>query len=269
MKKMMFMLLAVIAVIMASCGSGKEVPYLIDANQLPQDLLNAAARTTDPVLMSGDMIQINVSGPDAEAVKPFSKSEYVSTTHNYAGNNSQDNSIYYYLVDNDGNIEFPMLGTLHVSGLTISGLQDLIASQIYPRYLTVKPVVEARLQNFRVFMLGEVNSPGVVRAPNGRLNLLEAIAQSGDLTIRGKRDNIMIVRTDAQGNRSVKTVNINDPKVILSPDFYLQQNDIIYVEPNASKARSSWSMPPGLSFGISMLGTLMSVTTFVIALSKK
>lgn len=108
----------------------------------------------------------------------------------------------------------------------------------------------------------------MVRAPNGRLNLLEAIAQSGDLNIKGRRDNIMIVHTNADGSRQVKTVNLNDPKLLVSPDFYLQQNDIIYVEPNASQARSSWSMPPGLSLGLSLLGTIMSVTTFVITLTK-
>ena len=128
--------------------------------------------------------------------------------------------------------------------------------------------MEARIQNFRVFTLGEVGSPGVVRAPNGRLNLLEALSQSGDLNIKGRRDNIMIVRTNADGSRVVKTVNLNDPKLLVSPDFNLQQNDIIYVEPNSSQARSSWSMPPGLSLGLSLLGTLMSVTTFVITLTK-
>ena len=261
-------MLAVVALLLASCGSGTDVPYLIDATQLPQDVLNAAARMNDPTLMPGDMLQINVSGPDAEAIKPFNKTEYVSTTHNVNTGNNQDNSIYYYLVDNNGNIEFPMLGTLHVGGMTVSAMQEFIASQIYPRYLTVKPGVEARIQNFRVFTLGEVNSPGVVRAPNGRLNILEAIAQSGDLSIKGRRDNIMIVRTNSNGSREVHTVNLNDPKLLVSPDFNLQQNDIIYVEPNASKARSSWSMPPGLSLGLSLLGTLLSMTTFVITLTK-
>ena len=267
MKKSNLLMLAVIAIILASCGSGKDVPYLIDANKLPQDVLNAAARMNDPVLMPGDMLQINVSGPDAEAIKPFNKSEYVNTSSNITGN-SQDNSIYFYLVDNNGNIEFPMLGTLHVGGMTLSEMQEHIAAQIFPRYLTVKPGVEARIQNFRVFTLGEVGSPGVVRAPNGRLNLLEAISQSGDLNIKGRRDNIMIVRTNADGSRVVKTVNLNDPKLLVSPDFNLQQNDIIYVEPNSSQARASWSMPPGLSLGLSLLGTLMSVTTFVITLTK-
>ena len=198
MKKTTLLLLALVAILLASCGSSKEVPYLIDAKQLPQDVLNAAARMTDPIIMAGDMLHINVSAPDAEAIKPFKRSEYVSRSNNISNDN-----MYYYLVDNNGNIEFPLLGTLHVAGMNVAGVQELIASQIYPRYLTVKPGIEARIENFRVFTLGEVSNPGVVRSPNGRLNLLEAIAQSGDLTIKGRRDNIMIVRTNADGSRSI------------------------------------------------------------------
>ena len=90
-------MLAIVALLLASCGSGKDVPYLINANQLPQDVLNAAARMNDPTLMPGDMLQINVSGPDADAVKPFNKTEYVNATHNYSSSSGQDNSIFYYV----------------------------------------------------------------------------------------------------------------------------------------------------------------------------
>lgn len=267
MKVLHSLMIALLAAILVGCGSTKEIPYVIDAGQLPADVLAAASRNHDPVLMPGDLVQINVSGPDADAVKPFNKSEYISTTGNQNMSN-QDNSIYYYLIDNAGDIEFPMVGKVHASGMTVTELQDHIAGQIYPRYLTVKPGVEVRLQNFRVYTVGEFSSPGVVRAPNGRLNVLEAIAQSGDLTIQGRRDNIMLIRTNSDGSRVVKTLNLNDPKLLVSPDFNLQQNDILYVEPNASRARSSWQMPPGVSFGLTLLGTLMSITTFVVTLTK-
>ena len=261
--------MAFACLMLASCHSTKDIPYLIDANTLPQDVLKAAARSSDPTVMPGDMLYINVSGSDEEAVKPFNKNQYISTT---GGNNTSvsngENSMLYYLVDNNGFIEFPLLGKLKVGGMSKSATEEYIASQIYPRYLTVKPGVEVRFENFRVYTMGEVNSPGVVKASNGRLNILEAIAQSGDLTIKGKRDNIMIVRTNADGSRSVRTVNLNDKNLIVSPDFNLQQNDIIYVEPNASKARSSWSVPPGLSLGMSSVGTLISIATFVITLTK-
>ena len=219
--------------------------------------------------MAGDMLYINVSASDPEAVKPFNKGEYVQTGSgaNSSINNSE-NSMLYYLVDNNGFIDFPLLGKLRVGGMTKSATEDYIASQIYPRYLTVKPAVEVRFQNFHVYTIGEVRTPGVVKANNGRLNILEALAMSGDLTINGRRDNIMIVRTNADGSRTVKTVSLNDRNLLVSSDFDLQQNDIIYVEPNASKARSSWSVPPGLSLGMSSVGTLISLATFIITLTK-
>lgn len=257
--------LAIVALILAGCGSGKNVPYLIGADKMPQEVLNTAARMQDPTIMPGDLLHITVMAPDAEAIKPFNKGSYIST-EGYSTNLS--GTMLNYLVDSDGNIEFPLLGSLRVSGMTVSAAQHYIASLIYPRYLTVQPGVEIRIQNFRVYVLGEVGS-GVVSAPNGRLNILEAVAEMGDLGIKGRRDNIMIVRTNADGTRTVKTVNLNDPNLILSPDFYLQQNDIVYVEPNASAARASWSSPPGLSFGLSLMGTAMSITTFVLALSKR
>lgn len=267
MKIRSLLMLAVVAVILASCGSTKEVPYLIDAPQLPAEVLSAAARMSDPVIMPGDILHITVMAPDVEAIKPFNKASYM-TTQTSGVNNSQTSSYYNYLVDNNGNIEFPLLGTLKLSGMSVSSAQSFIASLIYPRYLTVQPGIEIRITNFRVYVLGAIGS-GVVSAPNGRLNIIEAIAQQGDLNIKGRRDNIMIVRTNSDGSRTVKTVNLNDRNLILSPDFYLQQNDIIYVEPNDSMKRSSWSAPPGLSFGLGLLGTAMSITTFILALSKR
>ena len=218
--------------------------------------------------MPGDMLYINVSAPDEETVKPFNKSQYISTTGNMNSMNNGENSILYYLVDNNGYIDFPLLGKLRVGGMTKSATEEYIASQIYPRFLTIKPGVEVRFQNFHVYTMGEVNNPGIVRATNGRLNLLEALAMSGDLTIHGRRDNIMLVRTNADGSRSVKTINLNNRNVIISPEFNLQQNDIIYVEPNASKARSSWNVPPAVSLALGSVGTAISLATFIITLSK-
>ncbi len=257
---------ALLTLMLAGCGSTKEVPYMIDASSLPQSVLNNAAKNVEQPLIAGDLIQINVSCSQPDLVKIFNKTEIVGTNNSL--NNNTENSIYYYLVDNKGNIDFPVLGRLHVGGMTISATADYIASQIYPRYITERPVVEVRLQNFHVYVMGEVKTPGAVKAPNGRLNVLEALAMAGDLTIQGRRDNVMIVHTNSDGTRQVKTVNLNDANLLVSSDFYLQQNDIVYVEPNASKARSSWQMPPGVTFAFTTLSLLMSIATFVITLTK-
>lgn len=268
-KHLILSLFAIVA--LAACNTSKDIPYMVDAEQIPADVLQAAARAADPVVMPGDMLQINVTSTNIEAVRPFNKIDLVSnlssSSSSTTGNNN--NAMYYYLVDNNGNIDFPMLGTLHVGGKTQSAIQEEIAGMIYPKYLTEKPGVEVRFQNFRVYALGEVKSPGVISAPNGRMNLLEALAQAGDLTIQGRRDNVMIIRTNADGSRMVERINLSDKNIIVSPMFNLQQNDIIYVQPNASKARSSWQVPPALTLGMSSVGTLISIITLVVTLTKK
>lgn len=269
MKHYYCLLLAIIGIAITGCNTQKDIPYMIGADQLPKEVLQSAAKASDPVVMPGDMLQINVISRNTEAVKPFNKSDYISNLGGNINNNSNnENSMYYYLVDANGNIEYPYLGTLHIGGMSKSATENYIASQIYPRYLTERPGVEVRFQNFKVSILGEVKSPGEVKAVNGRLNLLEALAKAGDLTIHGRRDNVMIVRTNSDGSRSINVVNLNDKNFILSPNFNLQQNDIIYVEPNSSRARSSWSVPPALSLGMSSVGTLISIATFIIALTK-
>ena len=268
MKSKLLLLVMMAASIMTSCNTQKDIPYMIGADQLPKEVLQSAAKANDPVVMPGDMLQINVISRNTEAVKPFNKIDYVSNLGGSYNNSNNENSMYYYLVDSNGNIEFPYLGTLHVGGMSKSATENYIASQIYPRYLTERPAVEVRFQNFRVYILGEVKSPGEIKAVNGRLNMLEALAKAGDLTIHGRRDNVMIVRTNSDGSRSVQTVNLNDKNFIVSPNFNLQQNDIIYVEPNSSKARSSWNVPPALSLGLSSVGTLISIATFIITLTK-
>ncbi|MDO4510421.1 MAG: polysaccharide biosynthesis/export family protein, partial [Bacteroidales bacterium] len=233
---------ALLAIAMASCHTPQDITYMQNAETLPAEVLKATAKINDPVIMPGDMLQISVSASNPELVKFFNKTEMVSSG---SGNNgASENSMYYYLVDNKGNIDFPMLGQIKVGGKTQSAVEEEIGSLIYPRYITEKPGVEVRFQNFHVYTMGEVSSPGQIKAANGRITILEAIAQSGDLTIHGRRDNVMVIHTNADGSREVQRVNLTDKNLLVSPVYNLRQNDVIYVEPNASKQRSSWSIPP-------------------------
>ena len=153
--------------------------------------------------------------------------------------------------------------------MTKHAVEEYIASLICPRYLTEKPDIECRIQNFRVFCLGEFGKPGVIQADNGRLNLIEAIALSGDLTMQGQRENIMLIRTDPNGQRSVKRIDLTNANFMTMPEFELQQNDILYVEPNKYKKRSVWSMPPLYTAIVSALGTTISLVTFITVLANK
>lgn len=278
MKLKLFLITSVLCFILVSCGSTKEIPYVIDADKLPENLLKETAKYSDPIVQPGDILQILVTSNNVEAmeaVKPFNKATYwggegmssiVGNTTQTANNN--EGSIYYYLVDDAGNIEFPMLGKVHVDGLKTGEISDLIASKIYPKYVTAKPGVEVRFRNFKVYALGEFNKPGVISSANGKMNILEAVAQAGDLTIFGVRKNVMVIRTNADGSRKVFRLDLTDKNLLLSPGYNLQQNDVIYVQPNKAKARSAWTIAPGWSFAMSIIGTLVSISTLVITLTK-
>lgn len=265
----LFMLVA-IAAMLFSCNSTKQVPYMTNIDEIPAAALASATNQAgDFTIKTGDLLLINVASSNSDAVKPFNKLQYVPTIGSGLGQNLGDMTTIYYLVDDNGNIDFPVLGKLHVVGMTKKAIEEYVASLIYPRYLNEIPNVECRIQNFRVFCLGEFSAPGIIQASNGRLNLIEAIAMCHDLTLQGRRDNIMLIRTDATGQRTVKRININDASFISSPEFNLQQNDILYVQPNEYKARAVWSAPPMLNFGIGLLGTAMSITTFILVLSDR
>ena len=257
--------------LLVACQSPKQVPYMTNIDQIPEaSLAVASAQAGDFSMKVGDLLHITVSASNADAVKPFNKIRYITDLSGSSFSmNVGDASTMYYLVDKDGNIDFPVLGKLHVLGMTKSEVEQYVTSLIHPRYLTEVPNVECRIQNFRVFCLGDFNAPGVIQASNGRLNLIEAIAMCHDLTLQGRRDNIMLIRTNPNGQRTVTRFNINDANFMSKPEFDLQQNDILYVQPNESKARMSWSSPPQLAFGISLMGTAMSIITFITVLAQK
>jgi polysaccharide export outer membrane protein len=271
MKIRNLLLLAVTAMMFVACTTEKEIPYMTNIDSIPAAALAAVTtQAGDFTIKPGDMLQIDVSASNSDAVKPFNKIQYVPMLSGSGGSYMMgDRSTVFYVVDDHGIIDFPVLGKLHISGMTKKSVEQYIASLIYPRYLTEEPNVECRIQNFRVFCIGDFNRGGVINAENGRLNLIEAIAMAGDLTLQGRRDNILLIRTDPSGQRMVKRFNIQDANFLSSPEFELQQNDILYVEPSKYKARSAWSMPPIYSTAVSMLGTAMSLITFITVMAKK
>jgi polysaccharide export outer membrane protein len=264
-------MLAVAAMMFVACTTEKEIPYFTNIDNIPSAALaSVTTQAGDFTIKPGDMLQIDVSASNSDAVKPFNKIQYVPMLSGNGGSYMMgDRSTVFYLVDDNGNIDFPVLGKLHVSGMTKNKLEDYVASLIYPRYLTELPSVECRIQNFQVFCIGEFARSGAVTAENGRLNLIEAIAKSGDLTLQGRRDNILLIRTDATGQRVVKRFNLQDANIMAMPEFELQQNDILYAQPSVYKARSAWSMPPIYSTAVGMIGTAMSLITFITVLAKK
>jgi polysaccharide export outer membrane protein len=241
---------------LGSCGSSKKITYF---QPLPDTTVPTQFNTAIPqeaVIVPDDMLAIIVSALDPAAAAPFAIS---SSTGNESGSMG-------YLVDKNGNIEFPILGTLHVSGMTKSQAVEFIKGKLLP-YLK-EPIVTIRFMNFRVSVLGEVANPGAFAISNERVNLLEVLAMAGDLTIQGKRQNVLVIRENGNGSKSSLRVDLTDNKLFQSPFFYVQQNDIVYVEPNKTKIMSASYARQNLPFFISTISGLASVTAVVIALTR-
>ncbi len=259
---------------MASCGASKKVPYIVDAETLPAELLSETTHVNDPTLSPGDLLNIEVTASDMQAVVPFNKGMYINeqgsifrmqaSSTTYSSN--LDVSTDYYLINQDGSIYLPILGNIQAAGKTKLELAQEITDKIYPQYIKEKPKVEIRLMNFRVVVTGAVRNPGIYQSHNERMNFFEAIALAGDLDIKGDRENILLYRTNSDGTREVHKIDINDKNFLLSPYFGLQQNDVIYVAPNKSMASNAWQLNPGVSAAITFVGGMSSLASLVIGI---
>lgn len=234
MKKLIAFAIVAFAIVtmLGSCGSYKQVAYFQNIDSLN---LSASKMLYDATIKPKDQLSIIVKTTDEKVSEPFNI--FNSKMSNMGG---QNQNLQSYLVDNNGDIEFPVVGKIHVLGLTSRQCEELIRAKISP-YLaaTEHPLVTVRLGSFRVVVLGEVGSPGAISVPYEKMSVVEAIAQSGDLGLQGKRKNILLIREDATGMKSAHRMDLTDANIINSPYYYLQQNDIVYVQPNSVKAKNS------------------------------
>lgn len=266
--------IAVLAALLTGCSAPKKVPYIVDADKIPAEVLASAQANPDPVLKVGDLLNIQVTGVNMAAMAPFNKGRYIDaegkigalTSSNTSTQNNYEISTEYYLVNADGTIDFPIVGKIEVAGLTKAQVAKEICDAIYPKFVTEKPSVDIRLMNFRVTVIGAVKSPGVYQSKNERMTFLEAISMAGDLDIKGDRENILLYRTNPDGTREVHRLNIHDRDFLLSPYCTLQQNDVIYVEPNSSMRQSAWQLNPAVSAVITIVGGMSSVASLVIGI---
>lgn len=194
--------------------------------------------------MPGDEISIIVSTSDPVVSQPF---------------NAQGSA---FLLDNQGNINYPVLGKLELGGLTSREAEKLVTEKLIS-YIKERPLVIVRMSDFKVSVLGEVASPGVYPVVNEQINVLEALAMAGDLTIYGVRDNVKLIREDNEGHKQFVTLNLNDAGLLLSPYYQLQQNDILYVTPNKTKAKSA-DVGTSTSLWVSGASILVSLASLLV-----
>ena len=261
MKKLLipFVLMAMIMLI-GSCSGSKQVAYFQNIDSIS---LAASRGLYEAKIMPKDELTITVITTNPQASAPFNLT--VSNTIGSSGQLSTgQGALQGYLVDNNGNINFPVLGTIHVGGLTKNQAEEKIRDGVKP-YLAASenPIVTVRMSSYRVTVVGEVGSPRVIPVSTEKMSIIEALAQAGDLSIYGKRNNVLLIREDATGQKQAHRLNLNDANIFNSPYYYLQQNDIIYVEPNGVKAKNS-GIGSSTTIWFSFIGIVTSVASLVV-----
>lgn len=237
---------------MLSCNSTKKITYLQNPNDLNQN------QNFESKLQPDDQLLIIISSENPEVAAPYNLKTFMFQGNSEVSVAQERNQSF--LIDSKGNIDFPILGTIQLGGLTRTEATEKIKKLLNEHIQN--PIVNIRLINFKISVLGEVNKPGVYSINSERVTILEALALAGDLTIYAKRNDILIVR-ETNGNKTYQKLDLTQANIINSPYYYLSQNDMIYVEPNKTKVNSS-VIGPNLTVGISALSLVVTILALTI-----
>ena len=206
-----------------------------------------------------------VNSKNPELALPFNMP---MISYQIGSQSSPQQRVLGYLVDTNGEIDFPILGKMHVAGLTRLQLTELIKQRLTEEDLIKDPVVTVQFLNYKVSVMGEVNRPGSFNISGDRITLLEALSMAGDLTIYGRRDRVAVIREN-DGQRTILYHDLRSSDVFNSPCYYLQQNDIVYVEPNNSKAgQSEINQNKSVGVWLSAGSILVSIVSLIVTLTK-
>ena len=253
----------------ASCSSEtyKKINYLQDVND---ETSMSMVINKGIIIQPQDQLSIIVNSRDPKMATPFNLSVSTHYSGSELGASSSSTRITGYIVDNAGNINFPSLGTVHVSGLNRWELQDLIKDMLSDSGLLRDAVVTVEFLNFKVSVLGEVTAPGTYSVTGDKITIFQALALARDLTIYGQRDNVRVIR-EQNGKRQIYVLNLTDSEIFSSPAYYLQQNDVVYVTPSkvrAGQGEINENYFKSGSFWISLASISMTTINFIIALTQ-
>lgn len=247
-----FSFVIVSLLIFTSCGSKKEVVYFQNTGNF-ETLVDKNSFT--PKFKIDDLVNIHISTLNSEASVPFNLFRGASEGGIVAEQVD-------YLVDKEGEIDFPVIGKMKIAGLSSEEVRVMLRKELAD-YLK-NPIINIRLQNFTVTVLGEVNQPGTFPVSGERITILEALGLAGDLTVKGVRNNVMVIR-DFDGTKVYTRVDLTKKEVLSSPVFYLTQNDVVYIEPNQSAITAS-SLDNRATIAISIASVL--ITSSVLLLTR-
>lgn len=261
--------------LMSSCSTPKNITYfpdlntgsIIQADQVldikvkPEDKLSIVVSTQDPALS----IMFNL-------VTTQNRLDQTTSSTKSIGNSSGNGQVSFYTVDSHGDINFPVLGKLHIAGLTREQIADKIVQDLTAEDLVKDPIVIVEFANTGISVIGEVKNPGRYEFNKDRLTIIDAIAMAGDLTLNGERENILVMRNIGDGRQEAYRINLlNAQELASSPVFYLQQDDVIYVEPNDKAKRETTpngNTPYTPSFWVSIGSFAVTIATLIITLTR-
>jgi len=254
-----FLCVAALVLLLSSCGTPKDIAYFQDASNY-ETIKNAHKR--EVVINQDDLLSIMVNSQATEAAMPFN----LPIANYYIGGESNRQPQYLgYLVDKEGNIYFPILGKIHVEGLTRNALRDNIKEMLITEGFLKDPVVTVNFLNFKISVQGEVARPGSFNISGERVTLLEALSMAGDLTIYGRRDRVAVIR-ETKNNSVILYHDLRSTDLFDSPCYYLQQNDIIYVEPNKRRMQqSNINQNNSVSVWLSIVSVLLTATSVIVS----
>ena len=248
MKSKLWIALGLVAMMSASCVTQKQMTYLRDAQPETADAVNASLQTqSEMVIRQGDALTIFVSALDKEAVTPYNLPTVVFSQPGVTQVQTTP-TLQYYIVDEAGDVELPVLG---------KEAEQTIKTRLEAQVMN--PLVKVNLVNAKVSVLGEVARPGQITMTSGRMTILDALAAAGDLTVYGKRDDVLVTR-ETDGKIEIARLNLRNADLYTSPYYYLQQNDVVYVSPNKVRAISS----ANAGLWLSMVSTVASAATVIV-----
>lgn len=267
MKKCLLYVMGIMAIAFSSCSSyNTSLPYFSDISDLQSGEFTQGDYGIKIIPDDELLITVTSMVPSATAMYNLSLSNPAVREQLLNVSQPQQQT---YIVDGNGNIQFPVLGKLHVAGLSTQELTQELVACISKN--VENPIVRVQLVNFRINVLGEVKKPGAISVKKERYSILDALADAGDLTEYGERSNVMLIR-EVDGKRVYQRLNLNSSGVLTSPYFYLQQNDVVYVEPNEIR-RENAKYNQNNSYKISVVSTIVSacsvIASLIIALAVK
>ncbi len=256
-----YLLLCTTTLLMA-CSAPKEVLYLQDISLIKEESID---KNYEVIIHKDDLLAIIVNSKDPELALPFNMP---LISYQIGSQNVGQQRLVGYLVNQDGNIDFPILGEIHVEGLTRMQVTELIKKRLISEELIKDPIVTVQFLNFKVSVIGEVGRPGTFDISGDRITLLEALSMAGDLTIYGRRDRVAVIR-EKDGKRSILYHDLRSSDIFQSPCYYLQQNDIVYVEPNKAKTgQSRINSNNSVGVWLSGVSVLASITSLLVTMFK-